>query len=102
MAMRAMAPSMATRPRPCSVRSELATCSLPDGHGKQFRAFARENDLGKRTRGRPMQDRTILHGKKTLVAGACEAVVLGGIVDGAGEVRAFLAVGDVVVFTGAD
>jgi hypothetical protein len=66
-------------------REELGTVSL-------------QSYLGQRSRWRALQDRAVPDGKESLVAGAFEAVILRGIIDGTGKMRAFLAVGDVFVF----
>jgi hypothetical protein len=49
-----------------------------------------------------LQDGAVLNRKETLVARTFQAIALTRIVDGAGKMRTFLAIGYVFVFCGAD
>src|SRR5215470_17198446 len=68
---------------------------------KKPRSVFLQSHSRERSRRRALQDRAVLDGKESLMAGAFEAIILRGIVDSAGKVCALLAVGDVLVFSSA-
>src|SRR5436309_16094488 len=100
-AISAKAPSMAVSPcfRAGGVRSSISGfLSRLDSHCHDDVAAAFERDARQRTRWRGLQHVSVPDREIAYVPGALEPVFVAGVINGAREVRAFLALGEGSIF----
>ncbi len=85
------------------VRSSISGFLLRfHSHRHDAIAAAFEHDAWQRTRRRALQHVTVLDREIAFVAGAFDPVLFAGVINGARQMRAFLAVGDVGIFIGSN
>src|ERR1700741_623853 len=97
--IRAIPPSMATRPFFCFEKSLSGISTHLHADGGEFLLLALQNDARQRPRRRSLQHGTILRREIAVMAGASEPVGFPVVIDGAGKMRAFLAEGVAAVWT---